>query len=45
MQENPWVTKMKTHCESYIRKADGLAKEADDFAQFHTMRAREAEGK
>lgn len=42
--ENPWVTKMRLHCEKYIVDADRLAAEADEFAQFHTMRAKELRG-
>ncbi len=42
--ENPWVTKMRLHCEKYIVDADRLAADADDFAQFHTMRAKELQG-
>jgi hypothetical protein len=42
--ENPWVTKMRLHCEKYIVDADRLATDADVFAQFHTMRAKELRG-
>ena len=39
--EEPWIAKMRTHCEEYVRKADALAQEAESFAQFHRMRAKE----
>jgi hypothetical protein len=42
--ENPWVTKMRLHCEKYIVDADRLVADADEFAQFHTMRAKELRG-
>lgn len=42
--ENPWVAKMRVHCEKYIVDADRLAGDVDDFAQFHTMRAKELRG-
>ena len=43
--ENPWVKKMRTHCEAYIRAAESLASEAETFAEFHRLRAGEAQGK
>jgi hypothetical protein len=43
--ENPWVTKMRVHCEEYIKDAERLASDADAFAQFHTMRANEMRGR
>jgi hypothetical protein len=43
--ENPWIKKMRLHCEEYIRDADKLAASADQFAEFHTMRAAELKGK
>jgi hypothetical protein len=42
--ENPWVTKMRLHCEKYIMDAERLAADADEFTQFHTMRAKELRG-
>ena len=42
--ENPWVTKMRLHCEKYIVDAERLAADADTFAKFHTMRAQELRG-
>jgi hypothetical protein len=43
--ENPYIRKMRLHCEKYIGVAEGLAREADEVAKFHTFRARELEGK
>jgi hypothetical protein len=43
--ENPYIRKMRLHCEKYIGAAEGLAREADEVAKFHTFRARELEGK
>lgn len=43
--ELPWVGKMRKHCEKYMNEAKTLAKEAESFAEFHTMRAGEMRGK
>ena len=43
--ENPYIKKMRLHCEKYIKAAEALAREADEMAKFHTMRAKEMEGK
>jgi hypothetical protein len=43
--ENPWLKKMRVHCEEYIRDADKLAANSEKFADFHTMRAAELQGK
>jgi hypothetical protein len=43
--ENPYIKKMRLHCEKYISAAEGLAREADKMAKFHTFRAKELEGK
>ena len=43
--ENPYAKKMRLHCGSYIKAAEGLAAEADASARFHTLRAKELEGK
>ena len=43
--ENPYAKAMRLHCEKYIKAAEGLAAEADASAKFHTMRAKELEGK
>ena len=44
-REEPWVGKMRQHCESYIKAAETMAAEADSFAQFHRMRGEEMQGK
>ena len=41
----PWVAKMREHCESYIKAAEKMAKEAEMFADFHRMRAAELQGR
>jgi uncharacterized membrane protein YcgQ (UPF0703/DUF1980 family) len=43
--ENPYVKKMRLHCEKYINAAENFAREADEMAKFHEMRAKEVEGK
>jgi hypothetical protein len=43
--ENAYIKKMRLHCEKYIRAAENLAREADEMAKYHTMRAKEMEGK
>ena len=43
--ENAYIKKMRLHCEKYIKAAEALAQEADEMAKFHTMRAKEMEGK
>ena len=43
--ENAYIKKMRLHCEKYIKAAEALAAEADEMAKFHTMRAKEMEGK
>lgn len=43
--ENAYIKKMRLHCEKYSRAADALAREAEEMAKFHTMRAKEMEGK
>ena len=43
--ENPYAKNMRLHCEKYIKAAEGLAAEADASAKFHTLRAKELEGK
>ena len=41
---DPWVDKMKAHCEAYIKDAEALAAEATAFAEFHRMRGKEMQG-
>ena len=43
--ENPYLKKMRLHCEKYIRAAEAMALEAEEMAKFHTFRAKEVEGK
>lgn len=43
--ENAYIKKMRLHCEKYIKAAEALAQEADEMAKYHTMRAKEMEGK
>ena len=43
--ENAYIRKMRLHCEKYIKAAEALAREADEMAKFHTLRAKEMEGK
>ena len=43
--ENPYIKKMRLHCEEYIKAAESLAREAGESARFHTLRAKELEGK
>ena len=43
--KDPWIDRMKAHCESYIASAEALAKEATAFADYHRMRGKEMGGK
>lgn len=43
--ENPYLRKMRLHCEKYIKAAETLAAEATEFGRFHTLRAKELQGK
>ena len=43
--EPPWVAKMRKHCDAYVHDAEAVAKDAEDFAKFHRMRAAELQGK
>jgi hypothetical protein len=43
--ENAYIKKMRLHCEKYINAAENLAREADEMAKYHEMRAKEVEGK
>ena len=43
--ENPHVKAERLHCEKYIKAAEGLEAEALESAKFHTLRAKEMEGK
>lgn len=43
--ENPWVRKMRLHCEGYIREAKRQMAEALKLAEYHTFQAKELEGR
>ncbi len=43
--ESGYIKKMRLHCQKYSKAAEALALEADEMAKFHTMRAKEMEGK
>lgn len=43
--EDPGRKAMRIHCEGFINKAEELATEAGNFADFHRMRAAELKGK
>lgn len=43
--ENSYVKNMRLHCEKYIKAAEGLIAEDNELAKFHTLRAKELEGK
>ncbi len=43
--ENPHVKNERLHCEKYIKAAEAMAAEATESARFHTLRAKELEGK
>jgi uncharacterized membrane protein YdfJ with MMPL/SSD domain len=43
--ENPYIKKMRLHCEKNIGDAENLARDASEMAKYHTFRAKELEGK
>ncbi len=43
--ESGYIKKMRLHCAKYSKAAEALAQEAEEMAKFHTMRAKEMEGK
>src|SRR6266508_3866350 len=43
--ENPYIEKMRLHCERNISDAENLARDAGEMARYHTFRAKELEGK
>jgi hypothetical protein len=43
--KNPWNTKMQKHCQRLAAEAEKLAKETEKAAEFHTLRAKETQGK
>jgi hypothetical protein len=42
---NPWAKKMEKHCMAFVKDAEKLAADAQKAADFHTLRAKELEGK
>jgi hypothetical protein len=43
--KNPWNQKMQKHCEALAKDADKLAADSEKAADYHTMRAKELQGK
>lgn len=43
--ENPWAKKMEAHCRAIEKDAEKLATDAEKAAEFHTLRAKELQGK
>jgi hypothetical protein len=43
--ENPWAKKMEAHCRAIAADAEKLAADAEKAAEFHTLRAKELQGK
>jgi hypothetical protein len=44
-QKNPWLAKMEKHCGMLAKDADKVAADATKAAEYHTLRAKELEGK
>ena len=44
-QKNPLLVKMEKHCAALAKDADKLAADAEKAADYHTMRAKELQGK
>ena len=42
---NPWAVKMQKHCMALVKDAEKLAADAQKAADYHTLRAKELEGK
>jgi hypothetical protein len=42
---NPWAMKMQRHCMAFVKDAEKLAADAQKAADYHTLRAKELEGK
>jgi polysaccharide pyruvyl transferase WcaK-like protein len=38
------IKKMRLHCEKFIHSADAMARDAEELAKYHTLRARELRG-
>ena len=43
--KNPWNVKMKKHCLALQKEAEKLATDNEKAAEYHTLRAKEVEGK
>jgi len=43
--KNPWNAKMAKHCEMLAKDAAKMAADSDKAADYHTMRAKELQGK
>ena len=43
--KNPWLVKMEKHCAALAKDADKLAADAEKAADFHSLRAKEVQGK
>jgi hypothetical protein len=43
--KNPWNAKMQKHCEMLAKDADKLSADSEKAAEYHTMRAKELQGK
>jgi hypothetical protein len=43
--KNPWNAKMQKHCEALSKDADKLAVDAEKAADYHSLRAKELQGK
>jgi len=43
--ENSYIKNMRLHCEKYVKAAENLMAEDTELAKFHTLRAKELEGK
>jgi hypothetical protein len=43
--ESRYIKKMRIHCQKFSKAAEALALEAEEMAKFHTLRAKEVEGK
>lgn len=44
-QPNPWAVKMDKHCAMLAKDAEKLAVDSEKSAEYHTLRAKELEGK
>jgi hypothetical protein len=43
--KNPWNAKMQKHCMMIVKDAEKLATDAEKAADYHTLRAKELQGK